>query len=138
MGEESWIFLKNTKKQPIVRSYEEFLDENGNVKDKSPFYVVVHKNVIDDDRHIDEETRKNLLKEISFIEQNFEHISAGPFVRAPGIPHDRPVIVCGAYDSICVEQQHDLIIKGGYDAYISKEGTLPFTPNKLTFEQPSK
>lgn len=126
--------VKERIKNPIVRSYKEFLDEEGHVKDKSPFYVVVHKNVIDDDEQIDEETRKRLLDEIDFIEQNFEHTSAGPFQIALGIPDNRPIIVCGAYDAICVGQQHDLLVKGVYDTYISKEGTLPFTSNKPAFE----
>lgn len=128
--------LEERIKSPIVRSYEEFLDEEGKVKDKSPFYVVVHKNVIDDDRQIDKKTRKRLLDEIGFIEQNFEYTEASPFEMANGVPYDRPVIVCGAYDAICVGQQHDLLIKGGYDTYVSKEGTLPFTPNKPAFNNP--
>lgn len=34
------------------------LDEDGNVKDKSPFYVVVHKGVIEDEnQQINEQTR---------------------------------------------------------------------------------
>ncbi|MFH1832859.1 MAG: hypothetical protein ABH816_01645 [Candidatus Levyibacteriota bacterium] len=122
--------LEKRIKKPIIRSYQEFLDEDGKVKDKSPFYVVVHKNAIEADPEIDEQTRKKLLEQIRFIEENFDHVSAGPFERASGVPSDRPIIVCGAYDAICVGQQHDLLIKGGFDAYISKEGTLPFNQNK--------
>lgn len=122
--------LKERIQSPIVRSYQEFLDEDGGVKDKSPFYVVVHKNAIGDDPELDEQTRKKLLKQIRFIEENFDHVSAGPFERAPGVPSNRPIIVCGAYDAVCVGQQHDLLIRGGFDTYISKEGTLPFNKNK--------
>jgi len=124
-------------KNPIVRSYQEFLDEEGHVKDKSPFYVVVHKSEIESNQERNEETRRRLLKELDFIEHNFEYTIAGPFERA-NVPKGRPIIVCGAYDAICVGQQHDLLIKGGYDAYISKEGTMPFTPNKPAFEQSTK
>ncbi|MCL5073504.1 MAG: hypothetical protein M1308_21815 [Actinobacteria bacterium] len=122
--------LEERIKKPIVRSYQEFLDKDGKVKDQSPFYVVMHKNAIEADLEIDEQTRIKLLEQIKFIEENFDHTSAGPFERASGVPSDRPIIVCGAYDAICVGQQHDLLIKGGFDAYISKEGTLPFNKNK--------
>jgi hypothetical protein len=117
-------------KNPIIRSYQEFLDEEGKVKDKSPFYVIVHKSQIDRDSELDEQARKKLLEEISFIEKNFDHAYAGPFRMANGVPNNRPIIVCGAYDAICVGQQHDLLIKAGYDTYISKEGTLCFDQEK--------
>lgn len=130
--------LEERIKKPAFLSYEEFLDENGKVKDKSPFYVVVHKNAIEADPELDEQTRKKLLEQIRFIGQNFDHVSAGPFEIAHGVPYNRPVIVCGAYDTICVGQQHDLLIKGGFDAYISKEGTLPFTPNKPAYESSNR
>lgn len=133
--------LEERIKKPIVRSYSEFLDEDGNVKDKSPFYVVVHKGVIEDDKQqIDAQTRKKILGEIDFIEKNFDHTSAGPFQRA-AVPYNRLIIVCGAYDAVCVGQQHDLLIKGGFNTYISKEGTLPNLgyPNSLisTFARPT-
>ncbi len=131
------LVLKERINTPLVRSYREFFDETGQVKDRSPFYVVVHKNVIKSDQEIDEETRQMLLKEIGIIENNFDYTTAGPSQRAD-VPRGRPVIVCGAYDAICVRQQHDLLIKGGYDAYISREGTLPFTPNTPAFGQPTK
>lgn len=126
--------LEERIEKPILRSYQEFLDENGEVKDKSPFYVIVHETVIVDDSEINEQTRKKLLKEIEFIKQNFDHVSAGPFEIASGVPRNRPIIVCGAYDAVCVGQQHDLLVRGGYDTYISKEGTLSFTSNKPAFK----
>jgi len=111
---------------PIIRSYKEFLDDKGNVVDKSPFYVIVHASQIDLDPEVDGETRENLKTELKFIEDNFDHTTGGPFRLANGVPHNRPILVAGAYDAICVGQQHDLLLKAGYDAYMSKEGTLSF------------
>lgn len=53
--------LEERIEHPIVRSYQEFLDEDGKVKDKSPFYVIVHADEIERNSEIDEQTRKKLL-----------------------------------------------------------------------------
>jgi hypothetical protein len=112
---------------PVTRSYKEFMDDRGEIIDKSPFYVIVHANQIDNDIEVDEQTRARLKAELKIIEDNFDHTTAGPFRLADGVPHNRPILVAGAYDAICVGQQHDLLIKAGYDTYVSKEGTLSFT-----------
>jgi len=97
-----------------------------------PFYVVVHADQIDVEMNAGNLQRDIALKvkeEIRSLKLRHSDswTKAGPFTLAIGVPYDRPVLVCGAFEEICVSQQYGILIEAGYDAYISKEGTLPLS-----------
>jgi len=96
----------------------------------SPFYVVVHADQIDVEMGAGNLQRDLGLKVKAEIEglksrHPTSWTKAGPHILATGVPSDRPVLVCGAFEDVCVSQQYRRLLQAGYDAYISREGVLP-------------
>jgi hypothetical protein len=96
----------------------------------NPFYVVVHADQIDVEMNAGNLQRDLGLKvkaEIEGLKSRHPDswTNAGPHFLATGVPSDRPVLVCGAFEDVCVSQQYRRLLQAGYDAYISREGVLP-------------
>ena len=98
----------------------------------NPFYVVVHADQIDVEMGAGNLQRDLGLKvkaEIEGLKSRHPDswTKAGPHFLAIGVPSDRPVLVCGAFEDVCVSQQYGRLLQAGYDAYISREGVLPLS-----------
>ena len=111
----------------------QYLDSPRYANEKSfdnPFYVVVHADQIDVEMSAGNLQRDLGLKvnaEIEGLKSRHPDswTKAGPHFLATGVPSDRPVLVCGAFEDVCVSQQYRRLLQAGYDAYISREGVLP-------------
>ena len=67
------------------------------------------------------------MGEIEAIRQRYDWIPMNdwPPSKIPeGVPRNRPILVCGFYDGICVQEQSDSLRRKGYEAYISRQGTF--------------
>jgi len=99
---------------------------------ENPFYVVVHTDQIDVEMGAGNLQRNLGLKvkaEIEGIKSRHPNswTKAEPYNLATGVPSERPVLVCGAFEEVCVSEQYRKLLQAGYDAYISKEGVLPLS-----------
>jgi len=97
----------------------------------NPYFVVVHENQIPIEmgaKNVDPDLGTRVLQEISEIKTRHPNswTKGSPFLVPSEVPRGRPVLVCGAFEEVCVGQQYHKLIQAGYDAYISREGILSF------------
>jgi len=92
----------------------------------NPFFVVVHAegNV---PTNLNPQLYDRVMNEIAAIKQgqDWTPMNDWPPSKIPeGVPRDRPILVCGFYDYVCVQEQRDSLRSVGYEAYISRQGTF--------------
>jgi|SRR3989338_873605 len=97
----------------------------------NPYIVVVHENQIPAEinaGNLAPEVGAKVLQQISEIKARHPRSwsTGSPFTVSSEIPKDRPIVVCGAFEEICVREQYIKLLTAGHDAYISTEGTLSF------------
>ncbi len=90
------------------------------------YFVIVHQNQIDAEvraGNLDFILAKKINDEIEGIKSRHPEswTRGSPFTVPLGIPKNRAILVCGAFESMCVSYQYDLLIKAGYKAYICRE-----------------
>ncbi|MBR9704005.1 hypothetical protein GOV12_01230 [Candidatus Pacearchaeota archaeon] len=94
----------------------------------NPFFVMVHTKNAYSDRHMRKKgSFVRTLANIETYKRNYDHITiddlTSPDTIPPNLPKNRPILVCGFFKDICVKDQRDALVKAGYDAYISREGS---------------
>ncbi len=98
----------------------------------NPYFVIVHQNVIALEvaaGNLDSTVADKVNKEIEGIKLRHptSWTKGSPFSVPLGIPKNRPILVCGAYENVCVASQYDKLMNAGYNAYISREGILSYS-----------
>ena len=84
------------------------------------FYVLVHANLIPCWHPARWEVER--IKR----EENYIEILGNPLITAKGLARDKIIRVCGAYKSLCVEDQLVALQKAGYHAVLYREATIHF------------
>ena len=90
---------------------------------ENPFFVVVHAESSFPKKQ--NELRERIMSEIEEIKRNYDWVSlnGSPWSIPDGLPINRPILVCGFFDHICVQEHRDFLLGYRYEAYISKKGT---------------
>ena len=97
----------------------------------NPFYVIVHAQGARlaplSNEHIDVPRFCKVHYDLEFIRTFEDYVELGdktpPDIILPGIPRDRPVLVCGFLGNICVQEQMRTLRNHGYHAYIDSRAT---------------
>ena len=127
------LFDQSDALEAQKRERLQFLDSYRSASENdfsNPYFVVVHQNQIDNEvnaGNLDPNFAKRINDEIEAIK--FRHPNSwtkgSPFFVPPEVPRDKPILVLGAFEDVCVSEQYRQLIEAGYDAYISREGVLP-------------
>ena len=88
-----------------------------------PFFVIVHKDSV---YRIKDRQQYKEIKRIKKIE-NFSEVNGNPSNIAPNVPRGRKILVCGAYHTMCVNDQLLALKKAGYDAEIYDKATVKWS-----------
>lgn len=100
----------------------------------NPFFVIMHEFNADEyyQHYIHGRNYPNLFQrqrdEIADIKRTYDFLSHNLFPPTkilPATPKNRAILVCGCFDMDCVEGQRDSLMRNGFEAYISFEGTFP-------------
>ncbi len=94
---------------------------------EDPFYVIMHFDPDIDPSYLDRgmQDYRRVLLEIETIRQEYDHLFHEGDEREilPDVPQDRPILVCGFFDGVCVQIQTEALERSNYEAYVSREGT---------------
>jgi hypothetical protein len=93
---------------------------------KNPFFVVVHAEG-EVPTNLNPQLYDRVMNEIEAIREKHDWVPMNdwpPSTIPEGVPKDRPILVCGFYDHVCVQEQRDSLRRAGYEAYISRQGTF--------------
>jgi hypothetical protein len=115
----------------MIAPYNQQEDYKSKNEFSNPFYIIVHAKDAEKDRFLRKRgSARRVLEEIENIRRTKDYAELGnipPETILPGIPENRPILVCGFFGEVCVKQQMNSLRKNGYDkSYICKEGTFSF------------